>query len=170
MSVGIGAREGDSDFKVPAGKAELVPALQHAALVLKVICLLVLDLDPESTISGSDLAGIIPFQVFGDPVLQVDSFPKGVVTGVEGAAVGIKLVREDENIILSIPSGPCLDILRGIIVNHIACLERDLRVECFRVVAVGYRVGTQEAAIPGVHLVIAHHGIADEEGEEGGNQ
>ena len=170
MSVGIGAGESDGDFKIPTAEAELVPALQHATLVLKSMRLCVLHLDPESTISGGDLPRVIPFQVFRGPVPQVDSFPEGVISRVKGAVVDVELVREDENVFLSIPSSPCLGVVGGVAVDHIGHLEHFRRLGYTLDGVVYTYVTGREALIPRVHLIVAQHGIADEEGEEGEDQ
>ena len=123
LGVRVGSRECNRDLKVPAAKAELIPTLQHTALVWKPMRLLVLHLDPESTISGSNLSRVVPLLIPSSPVAKVDSFPVGIITRVEGAAIGIEFVREDENVLFAIPSGPCLGVLGSVVVNQGGHLE-----------------------------------------------
>lgn len=42
------------------------------------------------------MGGVVPLEVGGGAVPEVDGPPVRVVTGVEGAAVGVELVRENE--------------------------------------------------------------------------
>jgi len=169
LGAGAGTRESDGNFEVPAGKTELIPTLEHATLVLESVCLLVLHLDPKSATSGGDLPRVIPFLVSGSPVPQVDSFPVGIVAGVESATIGVKLVREDKDVFLSIPSGPCLGSLRGITVNQTSHLEVLPWLTYTLIRTVDACVAVQ-ALPPSVLLIVANDGIADEEGEEGENQ
>jgi hypothetical protein len=100
---------------IPPRKAKLVPALQHARLVIQAVVrggIRLLDADAETAVRGRNLAcragghvsvvdtpawgslrtWIIPLHVLRGAVPEVDGLPKGVVAWVKGAAVNIKLV------------------------------------------------------------------------------
>ena len=46
--------------------------------------------------------GRIPFEVSGGPVVQVDSFPVGVVAWVKRPSIGVEFVGKDEVVYIAI--------------------------------------------------------------------
>lgn len=50
--------------------------------------------DFEDAVSGADLVGRVPFEIFGGGVVDVDGFPVGIFAGEEGATVGVEFIRE----------------------------------------------------------------------------
>jgi len=50
----------------------------------------------EGPVLGGDGRGIIPLEVARLPVVEVDGFPIWIVAGVEGSAVVVEFVREDQ--------------------------------------------------------------------------
>lgn len=79
-----------------ASEAKLVPGRQHASLVVQPVRLLLGQSDLQATIPSRDCGGVVPFEVVGLPIVEVDGFPVRVVTGVEGPAVSVELVGPDE--------------------------------------------------------------------------
>ena len=89
-------RQGHSDLNIPTSETELIPASHHAALVIQVVSLLPGECDLEGAVLGGDRGGVIPLEIAGLPVVEVDSFPVGVVAGVESTIVVVEFVREDQ--------------------------------------------------------------------------
>lgn len=54
--------------------------------------------DLQRAVGRGDRRGVVPFHVVRLPVVQVDGFPVRVVARVEGAAVGVEFVGEDEGV------------------------------------------------------------------------
>jgi len=52
--------------------------------------------DPEGTVLGGDGGGVVPLDVTRLPVVEVGSFPGGIVAGVETSSVVVKFVGEDQ--------------------------------------------------------------------------
>ena len=55
----------DVGFNIAAGKAEFVPSLDHAALIVQTVGLLLRQGDNEGTVGRSDRRRIVPFHVVG---------------------------------------------------------------------------------------------------------
>ena len=58
-------RKADVGFNVTTGKAESIPTLNHAALIIQIVGLLLGQGYNEGTVGCSDRCRIIPFQVVG---------------------------------------------------------------------------------------------------------
>jgi hypothetical protein len=108
-------RQADFRFNIPASEAESIPSLNHAALIFKIVGLLLRQGYNEGTIGCGDRCRIIPFDIVGClyigfiqplkrwksnekyPIMEVDRLPIGVVARVECTAVSVEFVGENEN-------------------------------------------------------------------------
>ena len=108
-------RKADISFDIPAGKAESIPTLNHAALIVQIVGLLLRQSYDEGTVGSSDRCGIIPFQVVGRlhtgfiqdvkrwkfyekyPIMEINRLPVGVIPRIEGTTVSVKFIRENED-------------------------------------------------------------------------
>jgi len=84
--------------------------------------------DDEGTITGGDLLGVVPLEVAGGTVPDIDGLPKGIVTGVKGASRGGKLVGKDEGIVATVEARAGKGIMGGIEVNEVGHVEEDGRL------------------------------------------
>ena len=80
----------------PQCKTELVPIVRHAAFVVQLVGVLPGECDLEDTVLGGDGGGVVPLEVARLPMVEVASFPEGIVAGVEGSPVVVEFVREDQ--------------------------------------------------------------------------
>lgn len=88
--------EGDSSYDQAAGEAEFVPGRHEPAHIVKTVIWGCRQCDFERTVFGGQRRGVIPLQIVGLPVMEVDGFPVWVVSGIKGAAVCVELVTEDQ--------------------------------------------------------------------------
>jgi len=88
-------RQGRCHLNVSSRETELVPATHHAAFTTQLAGVLPRECDLEGTGLGGDGGGVVPLEVTRVPVVEVDSFPKGIVAGVESSPVVVEFARED---------------------------------------------------------------------------
>jgi len=84
--------------------------------------------DDEGTITCGDLLGVVPFEVAGGTVPDIDGLPKGIITGVKGASGGGKLIGKDEGIVATVEARAGKGIMGGIEVNEVGHVEEDRRL------------------------------------------
>jgi len=81
--------------------------------------------DDEGTITGGDLLRVVPLEVAGGTVPDIDSLPKRIVAGIKGTSRGGKLVGKDESIVVTVEARAGKGILRSIRVNEVGHIEED---------------------------------------------
>ena len=74
-------RERHRHLDIPARETKLIPALQHPALILQPVILHILHQYAQLAPLRRDLLGVVPLQVVGRAVPEVDGLPVGVVPG-----------------------------------------------------------------------------------------
>jgi hypothetical protein len=62
------------------------------------------------------LAGIIPLNIHGRPVVKIHGFPKRIVTREESAAIDVELIGEYEIIFVAVKTGTRVGVFWGILV------------------------------------------------------
>jgi hypothetical protein len=65
---------------------------------------------------GGCLAGIIPLNIQGRPVVEIHGFPKWIVARVESAAIDVELIGEYEVIFVAVKTGTRVGAFGGILV------------------------------------------------------
>jgi len=71
--------------------------------------------DKVSTLCGC-LAGVVPLNVHGGPVMEIYGFPKWIIARVESAAIDVELVGEYKVIFVAVRTGACVGSFWGIFV------------------------------------------------------
>lgn len=61
-------------------KAKLVPGLKHGGPVLQVMVLDLLEGDDEVAVFCDCVAWVVPLEIPGCPVIEIDGLPKGIIT------------------------------------------------------------------------------------------
>ena len=77
-------RQGHSGLNISSHETEQVPVAHHPAFVVQLVDLLPRECDLESSVLG---CGIVPLDIARLPVVEVGSFPEGIVAGIETPSV-----------------------------------------------------------------------------------
>lgn len=75
--------------------------------------------DNEGAICGGDLSRVVPLDIFRCAVPNIHTLPEGVISGIECPSVGVKLIREDQFIFLSIETSPGLGLVRCLRIDQL---------------------------------------------------
>jgi len=89
-------RQGHSNLDISSRETELVPAAHHAAFIVQLVGVLPRECDLESPVLCCDGSGVVPLEVACLPVVEVGSFPEGIVAGIETPSVVVEFVRKDQ--------------------------------------------------------------------------
>ena len=88
--------QGHGGLNVASRETKLIPTGHHPTLVVQVVSLLLRERDLEGAVLGGDSGRVVPLEIAGLPVVEVDSFPVWIVAGVERTTVVVEFVREDQ--------------------------------------------------------------------------
>jgi len=77
-------------------ETELVPAVHHAAFVVQLVGVFPGECDLESPFLGGGGSGVVTLEVARLPVVEVGSFPEGIVVRAESSSAVVEFTREDQ--------------------------------------------------------------------------
>ena len=61
----------------------------------------------KRTVGSIDLTGLVPLKITSSPIPEIHCFPKGVISGEKGTAIGVEFIGKYENVIFIIETSAC---------------------------------------------------------------